>query len=323
MAYVAAGAPAGRRGQSTLAPRPVRRSAWPAYPTRLEALARPELLARHQPSAWLSNTEMAAAASIFLTVQSPGPTVVGPSTEPTRAPVAATHPTGPLAPDAPAIVAPIFNHGEGLGRAGGVTGSPRGSLSEEEAFTVIRDELRRNGVDLTARDVPVGKLAVRVGEYRTYYDWVANRAVTRYEVSDWALLVDGLDAQKQIAVEFVSVNDYDKLDGPWRMHRIGTGYWVETLAVARSIAEQTAGRLGGVWLGVFYDPLMTSTVELDYPAFCESIKSPRSAAEFEQKWKGWEARLEHTREFDKQEAREVLKAQVRDFVDWLKAQGAI
>lgn len=45
----------------SLVARPLRRIRPARYPAKLEVLADPELLAQHQPAAWLSNREIAAA----------------------------------------------------------------------------------------------------------------------------------------------------------------------------------------------------------------------------------------------------------------------
>jgi len=275
----------------------------------------PELPVRHMPPAWLSSGELRVAAGLLLAVQSTSPPLPAstPSTQHVGRPAITTRPVVPLAPDAPAIVAPIFKHGEGLGRAGGVVGVPRGRLTEEEAFAVIRNELRRHGVELADRNITVGELTVRVGEYKTYYDSTAGTTLTRYEVSSAPLLVDGLDRRHQIAVEFVSVEDYRHLDGAWHGRCPSTAYWMETLAVARSVAEQTAGQRAGVRLGIFDDPLMTSPVELDYPAFCRSLSNAKPTEESSQKLDEWYAALRKGHEVDDREARELLRQQVRDF----------
>ena len=82
---------------------PLRRYHTPAYPPKLDVLAMPGLLAKHQPPAWVRNAEIAGAAGLFLTANAAG------CAKPTPPPLAA---------NAPAIVAPIFEHGEGRASEG-------------------------------------------------------------------------------------------------------------------------------------------------------------------------------------------------------------
>jgi hypothetical protein len=86
--------------------KPVRKYAQPKYPTRLEVATRPALLRRHQPPAWRKWPELTGAAGLFLLA------------DVTRLQAADSPPKGaqPSAEaKALALVAPIFQHGEGRG----------------------------------------------------------------------------------------------------------------------------------------------------------------------------------------------------------------
>jgi hypothetical protein len=316
----------------------VKRFRWPAYPTKLEVLTTPELLKKHQPPAWLSNRELAAAAGVFLAANAAG---CGKSA------TDASH-GARLAPDAPAIVAPILRHGEGLGATGCIVISPPSFLSEEEAFQVIASELSRHGIELSERNVDLETVIVKGRVVREGYEWVADQKTRGYVTVDVPLSVDGLDPEKQVAVEFTSARDYFDLDGPWQQRRMSTAYNVETLAVACSLAGQVAAQPAGLYFGVFYDPLMLSDTEMDYAkfhAYTEQLWSRASEfrtredvtqEEVKEQLRTWEKKLENdevlrewrnawdqAQKLNKGEAQEVLREQVRDFVDWLKAQGVI
>ena len=84
----------------------VKRYRKPAYPTRLEALSRPELLKRNLPPGWHALPEMAGTVALFLAVNS-------------TLQAADKKPAG-----AAAVVAPIFEHGEGRGATGCVVVAP-------------------------------------------------------------------------------------------------------------------------------------------------------------------------------------------------------
>src|SRR5512137_2050774 len=119
--------------------KPVSKYAQPKYPTRLEIAARPALLHRHQPPAWRKWPELTGAAGLFLLADT------------ARLSAADASPKGspnPAQTNAVAIVAPIFQHGEGRGSTGCIVMSPPVFLSEEEALQVIREEMATRGVQL-------------------------------------------------------------------------------------------------------------------------------------------------------------------------------
>jgi hypothetical protein len=108
---------------------PVRKYSQPKYPSRLEIAGRPILLHRHQPPAWRKWPELTGAAGLFLLAEA------------ARLPAADSPPNAsqnPAQAKAVAVVAPIFQHGEGRGATGCIVMSPPVFLSEEEALQVIR-----------------------------------------------------------------------------------------------------------------------------------------------------------------------------------------
>lgn len=112
--------------------KPAARTHVPRYPTRLEVLADPDLLKKHLPPRWKAGAEMAGAVS-FLLLANAG--IRG-----------ATSPASHLSVR-PAVVAPIFVHGEGRGATGCEVINPPVFLSEQDAMQVIREELGgKNGV---------------------------------------------------------------------------------------------------------------------------------------------------------------------------------
>ena len=60
-----------------------------------------------------------------------------------------------------AIVAPIFQHGEGRGATGCIVMSPPVFLSEEEALQVIREEMAAKGVQLGTNQTTVAGITRR------------------------------------------------------------------------------------------------------------------------------------------------------------------
>ena len=107
--------------------KPVKRYRQPRYPTRLQVISDPDLLARNVPPAWRSVPGMAGTIALFLAANS---LAKGGETK-TAAPAGAA-----------AVISPIFDHGEGRGghrmhrrgaarvpfRGGGLASHRRGTL---------------------------------------------------------------------------------------------------------------------------------------------------------------------------------------------------
>lgn len=200
-------------------PRRNKRSVSPGYPTRPQLLAMPGRLAEHLPDSWQEMIAKGGLTVAFLISGLAGCSDSGPS--PTPAPAtraagnAATQPTtraGMLAPVA-AIVAPIFNHGEGIATTGRVVATPPVFLTEEEARQVIRDELARAGLKMPLQQVVVKGLGGKpdnssIGVARDRKPHIPTLADEPY-----VLVVDLLDPDKHIAVKFVSERTYAELGG--------------------------------------------------------------------------------------------------------------
>lgn len=210
------------------------------------------------------------------------------------------------------VVAPIFEHGAGRGVAGCVVVSPPVFLSEEEALQVIREELGKHGITLKAG----GTLdKVRLAPKMTKYDKVETPdGKTEYkesvvEVARQAkpLELDGHDAEKKVAVEFISSEDYFKMGGPMSGSTVQE---YEFKKVAAEVAE-AAKKHGGepIFLGVFYDPAARLPK-------VRPVADNGNAADWQAAWK-------EARDQGKEESKKLLRAQAVDFVAWLKKQNAI
>jgi len=248
--------------------RPVRRYRKPAYPTRLQILDDPQLLALNLPKAWLGNAELRTLVGVLL--------AVGPGAAAAAAPApGAAKPETQLA-----TVAPIFVHGEGRGAIGCVVVSPPVFLSEEEALQVMREELAEH-------DLSVGPTAQHLP------------GVVDQESDE--VSADLVSAQGDIVLEYISTDDYFALGG-WRSNSSVQDFDMQEVArgTARQISESPTA--GTATYGIFYDPM----TEMDLkPSSDESDGWVESSVS---------ARLE---------AKRLLRQQVRDFVDWLRAQGVI
>jgi hypothetical protein len=274
--------------------RPVKRYRQPAYPTRLEVLSEPELLERHLPCGWRALPEMAGTVALFLAVNS---TVQAADKKPAA-------PLGSLA-----VVAPIFEHGDGRGSTGCIVVAPPVFLSEEEAWQVINEELGRQKLKLPdiGFEVRGVKIPHRTESYSVKRDqWTSK--VEDLPGTKQAYKADRANPEKRIAVEFVSCHDYERLGGPGSSSTVQS---YDFKQVGRSVAEAVRKEAREkLYFGALYDPAVRVEPPRREPA---KIKTAADWGKY------WEESLQKS----KAESQRLLRLQVQDFLKWLQAQGAI
>jgi hypothetical protein len=295
-------------------PTPERDYEVPSYPTRTGAAAEPDLLGSHLPEGWQRGGVPRPLVVFLLALNAaacaapgnqpaapaqprPGTAVMVPTPGEAPAPAESATALGPLPAPTQMLVAPLFDHGEGRGATGCVVVSPPIFLSEEEAMTVIREQLARHGVELRQEHVAFGEVVVpdlqlELGGERP--------ALVEGPASGKALEVDALDPERHVAVEFVSVQDYEKLTSPGRSYSSVQLFEIRPLAAALLERVRKTGQ-HPVYFGMFYDPVMQDAELPDGP--------PSDAA--------WEALVAR----QTARAKALLQAQVEDFVAWLDRQG--
>ena len=311
---------------------PVRRYKRLAYPTKLEILARPELLQKRVPQAWQGRPEMAGAVALFMAVNTAGLNNQANAGEASKA---------------GALVAPIFEHGKGGGATGCMVMSPPVFLSEEEALQVISEELAKHDVELTVtnRAIPGAKIPRRYQVMETQLwgvrapDWLlkwnkqnqmipssAFKRVQRNVVdreNGVPLMADGSDPERNVAVEYVSEKDERDLGwsrGSKKGFPVLSSVRSHNLkGISESVVEEVEKRgKQQVHFGTFYDPC----VPLDFGKTTAQAEAMQKASKEDQRI----ARRKHykaIRDAAKAESRRLLRQQVLDFVNWLKGQGVI
>ena len=293
----------------------------PAYPTKLQILATPQLLTRRLPPAWAGNRELAAVVGVFLAASTGGcRSELSVPPEMQKKPIAEAPAVVAPVTDTSAVVAPIFEHGEGRGSVGCIVVTSPVFLSEEEALQVILEELVGQGIMIDAVDVeqPNVKLPRR-------YEWngtVNGRYVHEIRENDadcapppTTLAIDLISTRRHVAVEFISEDEYIKLGGVDSRSSVQV-YDFQEAADNLSRHVEVAGR--EMYFGVFYDPVMG---KLDLESFWTK---PKPIGTTDEEWsKQFEQLSEAAKETARARSKEQLRLQVRDFVDWLKAQGVI
>ncbi len=302
---------------SALRYHPVHRDRRPQYPTKLAALADPSLLRRHVPAPWLSRPEIAGTLSLVLAGSAAGcrPEV-----------------RGSPRPEA-AQVAPVFVHGKGIaesltpsagvaGMLGCIAVAAPTYLPEDEALAIIADELRSAGLTPSAQNVPMKSVIVRGRVLRSGLEWVSDHTGSAFEPAIGPLVADLADAQQHVYVEYVTPEDFYLLGGD------DTRSYSANLKEGAALAGRAvAGQAHGVWFGAFYDPV-------EYYGFGEGDRSedaevatpPPGETKEQREQRELEALLSWFKRGEakgQERAKAHLRAQAQDFVNWLKAQGAI
>jgi hypothetical protein len=314
-------------------PKPVRKYAQPKYPTRLEIAARPALLHRHQPPAWRKWPELTGAAGLFLLADM------------ARLSAADNSPKGgpnPTQTNAVAIVAPIFQHGDGRGATGCMVMSPPVFLSEEEALQVIREEMATIGVQIRTNQTTLAGITV---ERRLWSVPAAPNGATKgtpparptFQIKQEPFKTDAADPKKKVFIEFLGERDADQWDlerqkeeGKFNLSTVHSYDLPKTAAyVAERVKRQVTDKL---YFGAFYDPLPGTpdgSNILTRKASPGDAKSSNTVVNAKAEYLG-HGRTALTLSQSagklvdvKTESRRLLRLQVRDFLRWLQAQGAI
>lgn len=281
-----------------------------AYPTKEQVMAHPELL-RRIPRRWAGNPLVLTALGLVLsagltacgTVQSsdmPSSPAPGASEQTGASDFSASdlsHPTVATAADSaePSDEAspnasepldiPIFAHGTGRGSYGCESVAPPVFLSEEEAMQVIAEECAAQGIDISGEKTISGTFPATSTLPESISGGESDKTYTG------ELTLDGYSEELGIGVEFVSTDDILDWQADTGMSATVDEYNLK--GTAQRLADCTDN------VAVFYDPIAA-----DYQDFTGSNE-------------------ESYMENGKAQSLEELREQVRDFLQWLKAQGVV
>lgn len=180
-------------------------------------------------------------------------------------------------------VAPIFLHGEGRGAFGGDMASVPAFLSEDEALGIINEAASEYGLKFAAAGGP------------EFYG-VPQPVTNIYKPEDKkpsdkviTLKADFTDSEHGVVIEFISIDDVKQWHQKTEYSSTLEQYDTQDAAEQLSEGLERADVSGGYYTaGVLYDP-------------CELPESPDKNSLSE----------------------EQLKAQAKEFFEWLKSQGII
>ena len=271
---------------------PIRHYRGEHYPTKEQISLHPELL-RTVPRRWARNPVVLTALGLVL---SAGLTACGTASQsilPDNSAPAASDETGASnqpssdhsSNDPATLDIPIFAHGTGRGSYGCMSIAPPVFLSEEEAMQVIAEECAAQGIDISGQKTISGTFPA------TSTLPIAISGSNADKTYAGELELDGYSEALGIGVEFVSTQDIIDWQADTEIDATVEQYNLK--GTAQRLADCTDN------VAVFYDP-----ASADYKDFSGSNE---------------ESYVEN----GKEKSLEELREQVRDFLQWLKAQGVI
>lgn len=259
-------------------PRPVGTYRAPRYPTRGQLQERPGFLLRHVPQRWRGDR-------LLLVL------------------LAGTLPSAEGCSRAALGVAPLADHGEGVGWFGCEVIVPPVFMSEAEAMAVVKDELAAAGIaglaeNVALDDVKVGDLLV--GDCDDSVEGSATQG------NDFE--VDLYDEPKLLGIEAYTYTDFEALAQDGDPLCDSSVDEVNLKEGARILAEDLASRGAERWYGVVYDPVslpdwedVDACWQEEDPQACQDALAAQALVEGEQ----------------------LLRAQVQDLVAWMQDNGLL
>jgi hypothetical protein len=270
---------------------PVKKYAAPKYPTREAAADTPKLLHK-LPKRWEKNAAVIAAVGMLgaMSLNSCG--------------IGETKAGYNPGSESYLNVAPVFIHGEGTGSMGCVMIAPSVFLSEEEALAIIKNEAKIAGLNFTD-EVPEYNATNNKPKDTSQYSWLN----PKYVLGEGYVRLDLYDKQTGVAAAFISMGEAAVIyDG---MESSVTGYGPRELAELS--AEDFARQNGDIAVGVFYDPGKN----------WEDERQQQILEEYNNSEKEWDEKRAQYENDTKAIIEEDLRAQIRDFIEWLQGQGVI
>jgi hypothetical protein len=286
--------------------KPVKSYKEPGYPDKSLVLRNPAIL-KTLPKRWLGNAKVGIALSslLVMTLTACGRMKTGGGEIETND-----------SADPEGIVAPIFKHGEGTGSFGCVSVAPPVFLSEAEAFQIISDEMKKAGIEMEK-----DKLSIKNARIPVTYIYPNEREHTKRSTKG-TLVFDGYDENKKLAFEFISVEDVVA----WQEKNPGVRVTVEcydALDTAERLRENLDGETGDKSVALFYDPMGFDEDLYDsYSRQMDDLYADDTLSDEEI----WSKREEIDNDYKEERfsIREAeLRQQVKDFLEWAKAQGII
>jgi len=290
--------------------KPVKIKRKPGYPTIKTFVDNPGLLSKNVPFAWIRNQYAATTLATFILCGA------GNQSSAQKIKPATVVVNKVKKQDKPAEIqtakhdsvkiARIFSHGDGSGAIGCMVSSPPVFISEDEARKIIFTALKEENIEFNTINTPVLKFTVRT----TVYDF-HKKVINLMDKKDITVGVkmDGYNVQNNLAIEYVSARLVNILDPYDEME--SSVQRIDTKRTAEKIRDKLIAQ-GKVNAAVFYDPITYIDPYTYYEESPEAIDRLLSGNA-----------PPPTSKDRPLSSRDLLKAQVKDFIEWIKKEGII
>jgi hypothetical protein len=228
------------------------------------------------------------------------------------------------------FVAPVFEHGEGRGAVGCEVIAPPVFISEEDARNIIIEMLAKHGIEFDIKDKAIDSLQFVTNEEghdysKSFFDTFDVPTGTK------ELNLDLFSTKHNLGIEFVSRDDYFDMGGA-RSSSSVQGYDLKKIAYD---ASGLLGKHGKFNSAVFYDPV--EKIDWNNPdnAF-EGLEGnlsdllekkngnkPADTDQSQPDSSSKESPIYKMQRSEYMKGLEELRAQVSDFISWLKDKGIL
>jgi hypothetical protein len=270
----------------------------------------PGLLSKSVPFAWIRNQYAATTLATFIlcgvgnqsSAQNTKPTTVVVSKVKKQNKPAAIQ----TAKHDPVKIARIFSHGDGTGAIGCMVSSPPVFISEDEARKIIFTALKEENIEFNTINTPVLKFTVYPGVnyFESKEQQLKDKQGRKVEIK-----MDGYNVKNNLAIEYVSSRLVNTLDPP--DYEASSVQEINTKKTAERIREKLIAQ-NKVNAAVFYDPITYYDRMAYYneeQAAIDRLSSDNAPPS--------------SSKDRPPSSRDLLKAQVKDFIDWIKKEGII
>jgi len=270
---------------------PIKKIAAPKYPDQY-AVELDQLLLAHKPLRWRSAPIAGTVLSAVVMLGLAGCSDFGTVTDGVPAPPPYSPESSATGKSPPYPPTPFFEHGNGIGVYGCNAVATPVFLSEDDAFAIIRDEFARLELTVERGGGRVEDIMVPVVDLG--HDDARKKFESRPGSIDLDFSVDG----KHIVMEYVSADDMREWSDPDSVTASVTS--ANFKQAARTLNDSLNAADLENTPGVFYDPA--------------------------EMFNGWEQGIykgEEKEQAAREQALAALRAQVKDFLEWLAGQGVI
>ena len=278
--------------------KPVKKKKEPNYPTLEFYVKNPEMLSRNIPESWMKNKYVATSIAAFIlcgTPHSNGKSVTAAIEIIDKLNSDKTTNENNTTISDSMKVAPIFAHGDGSGSTGCIVMSPPVFISEDEAKSIIFDALAKENILFDTKNCPTLKFEA---------PQIANECLEKEEkmakTTEVKITMDGYNADYNLAIQFMSSNDFSEFGYDFICSPSATHYDTKTAAELLRAELKKKGILNAA---VFYDPL-------------PSTEYGKSKAQEDAK----QDLLMQVNDFIQWYKKEIISRQVNDFKQWIREE---